>query len=111
MDTIQAINRVFETSPDTVYGILVGVLAIAVVALWVEHNRKRNQYIDKLIQLNVTSVESLKAINSALDRIRDSNIANMSDLKDEIGHTREHIALLIRDLEHLMRHERKNEKD
>jgi len=74
--TDDAVRRSFETSPDTVYGVLVGLLVLGIIFMaWIIVRKDK-----KLIDLNVSTIEILKDLNTSLLL-----------LKREIEETREHI--------------------
>lgn len=82
-----AVRRSFETSPDTVYGVLVGLMVLCIFYLaWLLARKDR-----KLIELNVTTVEVLKDLNTALLLLKTEGV-NVSDrLEAQIEETRDRI--------------------
>lgn len=95
---VDTTDRFFGTSPDTVYGVLVGAMALAVIALWVAFTMQTRSYTEKLVELNVSCVETLKDLSSNLERLRDAGVNMTDDLRAEINRTREHIAEKIENL-------------
>ena len=60
--TKETIKRSFETSPDTVYGILVGILVVAIFYMAYRLSVKDR----KLVELNVSTIGVLKDLNTSL---------------------------------------------
>lgn len=78
--TGEAVRRSFETSPDTVYGVLVGLLVLGMIFMaWIIVRKDK-----KLIELNVSTIEILKDLNTSLLL-----------MKREIEETREHLEQYI----------------
>lgn len=78
--TGEAVRRSFETSPDTVYGVLVGLMVLAIMFMaWIIVRKDK-----KLIELNVSTIEILKDLNTSLLL-----------MKREIEETREHLEQYI----------------
>lgn len=107
---IDTTERFFTTTPDTVYGLLVGALVLAVVGLWTAFALQTKSYTSKLVELNVSCVETLKDLSANLERLRDAGVNMTEDLRGEIDRTREHIASKIDTFAQNMRYEKgKNE--
>ena len=81
---VDAINRSFEVSPTTVFGVLVGLLFIAVIYLAWNNQRLSN----KLIELNVDTVAGLKDLTTIIQ-----------SFQKNIDYTREHILDNIQNLQ------------
>jgi hypothetical protein len=82
------LDRVFETSPDTVYGVLLLLLVLAVIYLAMQ-NRGMTK---RLVELNVSTIDVLKDLDKSLLLFKEE-AANMSDrLIQHIDHSREHIS-------------------
>jgi len=91
----EVVNRSFETSPDTVYGVLVGLLVIMLIGLcWYVYNLHK-----KLVELNISTIEVLKDLNTSLQLIKEESDNHSSKLIDHISHTREHISEKINHLQ------------
>ena len=112
-------ERLFDTNPVTVFGILVFLLTMAVVALWLQSNKRYAQQvasmaaqyerqIEKLVELNVGCVETLKDLGGNLERLRDAGVNMTEDLRREINLTREHIG---EKLDHLAQQQRHGNTD
>jgi len=104
---IETAHRLFSTTPDTVYGILVFCLAAAVVALWIALVWQSRYFVGRLLELNGSNVEALKVMGSNLDRLRDAFNNLVNDLMNENKHSREHIAEKIDNIKSLLRYENK----
>lgn len=113
-------ERLFDTNPTTVFGILVFVLTAAVVALWLQSNRRYTKQVEsiseqyerqiiKLVELNVSCVETLKDLSGNLERLRDAGVNMTEDLRREINQTREHISEKLDNLAQNQRHGNNNE--
>jgi methyl-accepting chemotaxis protein len=80
-----AIQRSFDISPETVFGVLVGLLVIAILYLvW-----RLQRITNKLIDLNVSTISVLKDLTKALEMYR-----------EEIKETREHFNVQLENLKH-----------
>lgn len=104
-------ERFFETSPDTVFGLLVGALVLAVVALWVTYTLSTRTYTAKLVELNLTVVGTLKDLSHNLERLRDAGVNMTEDLRTDITNTRDHIASKLVDIENHLRYGQQTNKN
>ena len=113
IDTSETISRFFDTDGSNLLGLLLGSMAIAVSVLssavgllWYRHNKQADKqaeqlheqyerYIEQLVELNVDCVGTLKDLSANLMALKDSGINMNEELKSNIDHTREHIALKI----------------
>lgn len=91
-----AVERFFHTSPDTVFGLLTGALAMGVVALWVAYIRQTSAYTKDLRELHVANNKALGAVASALDRIRDTMAARQASISEDFDRLREYVGLLLK---------------
>lgn len=92
---IETAERFFSISPDTVFGLLAGGEALIIVALWTAYYLQTRSYTAKLVELNVSCVETLKELSHNLVGLRDAGVNMTEDLKERIDRTREHIAMKI----------------
>lgn len=68
-----AIERSFNTSPDTVYGILVGLLVIGLFVCFYLYIRMSRRAMDDLVQLNKDTVETFTNVNAVLISINEKS--------------------------------------
>lgn len=99
-------HRFFDTTPDSVYGLLVGGMAMVIVVLWGAYYFQTRAYMNKLVELNVSCVETLKDLSANLVALRDAGVNMTDDLKEKIDRTREHLATLISNFAENARHEK-----
>jgi hypothetical protein len=90
----QGTERFFQTSPDTVYGLLTGALALAVVAMWLQNR----SLVKDLIDINTKNVEVLTVLVSKLDGMREASQDGVQDVKDFVNNAREQLLLKIDNL-------------
>ena len=90
----EILKRAFDTSPDTVYGILVGLLVLAIMSLSWFNYRQQN----KLVELNVSTIEVLKDLNTSLLLLKEEGVNLSERLVEHINHTRETISTKLENL-------------
>ncbi len=95
MEQKEILERAFGTSPDTVYGILIAFMALAIIALWVMIWFKDKKFVDLTIQ----TIVALKDVNSVLISIKESGVVETDKIENSINEAREHIVLKIEHLE------------
>lgn len=88
LNTAHGTERFFQTSPDTVYGLLTGALAVAVVALWWSHQRQSERDRAALMDIILKNVEAMNLIGNNIERLRDANEDDMRSLADGIERLR-----------------------
>lgn len=88
-DTASKVGRFFETSPDTVYGLLTGALAAAVVALWLAFMRRAERDRRELLDIILKNVEAMNLIGNNIERLRDANEDDMRSLADGLERLRQ----------------------
>jgi hypothetical protein len=96
----ETISKGFGTSPDTVYGILVGILILAIIAIAYHAYKLQG----KLLELNISTIEVLKDLNTSLLLLKEEGANHSDKLINHINHTREHIAEKIVNLENRINH-------
>jgi hypothetical protein len=88
------LDRVFEISPETVYGVLCLLLVLAIMYLTTQ-NRGMTK---RLVELNVSTIDVLKDLDKSLLLFKEE-AANMSDkLIQHLDYSREHISEKINQL-------------
>jgi len=95
MDEKEVINKAFETSPDTVYGVLVGILVVGILSLYYKNSRlqsKNWKLQNKLISLNVSTIGVLKDLNTSLLLLKEESDNSTDKLINQITQIREHIS-------------------
>jgi hypothetical protein len=91
----ESVQRAFDISPETVYGVLVGLMLITIIWLsWYLYTCQK-----KLMELNISTIEVLKDLNTSLLLLKEEGDNHSSKLIDHISHTREHISEKINNLE------------
>ncbi len=76
-----AVERTFNISPGTVYGVLVGLLLLGLIyALY-----KIGQKDRKLLKINEDNIQVLTSIDKALEAIRNDSINLKEDLKERLN--------------------------
>lgn len=94
--TKEALRRAFDTSPDTVYGVLVGLLVLALIYMAWRLSRKDK----KLMELNQSTIEVLKDLNTSLlllksegnnlsERLVTHIDASSAKITDQIAHLKD----------------------
>ncbi len=104
MEEKEILDHAFNTSPDTVYGILIAFMALAIMALWVMIWFKDKKFVDLTIQ----TIVALKDVNAVLISIKENGIVVTDKIQSAIDEAREHIVLKLENLESKTRH---NDKD
>lgn len=95
MNDKEILQHAFATSPDTVYGLLIALMCIAVGGLWAVGVWKDK----KLLELNISTIEALKDVVATLVAIKEAGINQSTNLKEAIETSRERIEEQIRTLE------------
>lgn len=95
MEQKEILDHAFGTSPDTVYGILIAFMALAIMALWVMIWFKDKKFVD----LTVQTIVALKDVNSVLISIKENGIVVTDKIERAIDDAREHIILKLENLE------------
>jgi hypothetical protein len=95
MDQKEILDHAFNTSPDTVYGILIAFMALAIAALWLMIWFKDKKFVDLTIQ----TIVALKDVNSVLISIKENGVVMTDKLEKAITEAREHLDLKIENLE------------
>lgn len=87
-------DRAFNVTPDTIYGLLVGLLVLAVIYLaW---SLLKQQ--EKLVELNVSTIEVLKDLNTSLLLLKEEGVQMTDTIKEQFRFTHEHVRNLIEKL-------------
>lgn len=81
-------ERFFNTTPDTVFGLLTGGLALAVVVLWWAFYRKTNEYTGRLMEIALKSADAMNLIANNLNRLRDANEDDIASLRQDFERLR-----------------------
>ncbi len=85
------IIRSFETSPDTVYGLLIGFLVIMLGLTFWLRERDRRKMSDTIINLKLATLESLKDMNQSLVLLQQSQNQNSNRILEELDKAHERI--------------------
>lgn len=87
-------TKAFDTNPDNVYGALVSILIIvviglasAIVFLW----RSKEKQADKMMEIIKDATEGFKDINNTLERIKEGEIKDRTDIIDAIKNAKENV--------------------
>ncbi len=87
-------KKAFDTNPDNVYGALVSVLILVVVALcaavvflW----RSKEKQADKMMEIIKDATEGFKDINNTLERIKEGEIKDRMDIIDAVKNAKENV--------------------
>lgn len=99
MEQKEILDHAFGTSPDTVYGILIAFMALAIMALWLMIWFKDKKFVD----LTVQTIVALKDVNSVLISIKENGIVVTDKIENSINEAREHIVLKIEHIESKMK--------
>ena len=85
----EILQRSFETSPDTVYGLLIGLLVVMLAVTFWLRERDRRRMSDTIINLKLATLESLKDMNSALVLLQQSQQHNADKILEELENTKQ----------------------
>lgn len=92
----ELVERAWNISPDTVFGALVALMLSLCIYLILQLRKKD----EKLVELNVSTIEVLKDLNTSLLLLKDEGV-NMTDrLSAQLASTREHISDKIETLKY-----------
>ena len=87
-------KRAFETSPDNVYGALVSVLILVVIALctavvllW----KSKEKQAEKMMEVIKDATSGFKDINTTLEQIKEGEIKDKADIIEAIKNAKEHV--------------------
>lgn len=86
--SLQGTERFFNTTPDTVFGLLTGGMAIIIVVLWWAFYRKTNEYTAKLMDVALKSAEGMNLVGNNLDKLRDASEDDIALLRQDFERLR-----------------------
>lgn len=95
IESNETLERVFNISPETVYGVLCLLLCIAI--MWLAWQLVKSQ--QQVVNLHIASIEVLKDLNTSLLLIKEQGVSMTTDLKEHIDYTREHLSAQISNIE------------
>lgn len=91
-------ERFFTTTPDTVFGLLTGGLAVAVVVLWWAFYRKTNEYSSRLMEVALKSADAMTLVGNNLDKLRDASEDDIAKIAEGLERLRTEVLLELRNL-------------
>lgn len=97
-----ALERAWEVTPTTIYGLLLGLLLLAVIYLLYKITRKDKDLKEAnkhLLELNISNVEVLKDLNTSLLLLKEEGTKVGEAMKEQIDFTRGHIISEISKIE------------
>lgn len=98
LNIAQGTERFFQTTPDTVFGLLTGGLAAAVVVLWWAFYRKTNEYTGRLMEIALKSAEGMTLVGNNLDKLRDASEDDIALLRQDFERLRSEVLQELRNL-------------
>jgi len=90
----EAMERAWNISPGSVFGVLVGLQLLFIFYLAWLHRTKDN----RLYKLNVDNIEILKDLNTSLLLLKEEGVNMSNDLRQHIDYTREHISSQLKSI-------------
>jgi len=87
----QGTERFFNTTPDTVYGLLTGALTIAVVTLFGVYYKKTNEYTGNIMDVAMKCADAMNLIANNLDKLRDASEDDIVLLRQDFERLRSEI--------------------
>jgi len=97
-----ALERAWDVSPTSIYGLLLGLLVLGVVYLLYKLNQKDKCLEEKdknLLELNISTIEVLKDLDKSLVLLKEEIGKEGGALKTQIDNTREHISTELSKIE------------
>ena len=88
---VQGTERFFNTTPDTVYGLLTGALAVAVVTLFGVYYKKTNEYASSIMDVALKCADAMNLIANNLDKLRDASEDDIVLLRQDFERLRSEI--------------------
>lgn len=88
LNIAQGTERFFNTSPDTVYGLLTGALTIAVVTLFGVYYKKTGEYTGRIMDVALKCADAMNLIANNLDKLRDASEDDIALLRQDFERLR-----------------------